>query len=182
MLHGDALQAKTYAAQIGAVNAFVHLVGVPHPNPKKAHEFVSIDLRSCQEAVQAASQARVGHFIYLSVARPAPVMKEYQAVRAEGERLIRESRIPATFVRPWYVLGPGHRWPMLLKPMYALARMLPSTREGAERLALVTLEQMVEALLWAVDNPTDGVRVLEPKHIARGFGEPVLARRQRATA
>ena len=23
-----------------------------------------------------------------------------------------------TILRPWYVLGPGHRWPYALKPMY----------------------------------------------------------------
>ena len=34
-------------------------------------------------------------------------MRAYVDVRAEGERLLRESGIPATFVRPWYVLGPG---------------------------------------------------------------------------
>ena len=51
------------------------------------------------------------------------MMKEYQSVRAEGERMVTESGIPATFVRPWYVLGPGRSWPVLLKPFYALARV-----------------------------------------------------------
>ena len=182
VVHGDALRAGTYAAHVSPADTFVHLVGVAHPNPKKAAEFFSIDLKSCQEAVKAAAQARVQHFIYLSVARPAPVMQEYQAVRAEGERLIIESGIPATFVRPWYVLGPGHRWPMLLIPMYALARLYPPTRAGAERLALVTLEQMVRTLAWAVENPAKGRRALEPAHIKRGFGDPMVAVRQAASA
>ena len=46
------------------------------------------------------------------------------------------------FFVPWYVLGPGHRWPYLLLPMYKLMELLPSTRAGATRLGLVTLEQM----------------------------------------
>ena len=75
----------------------VHLVGVSHPNPKKAAEFRGIDLKSCREAVAAASKARAQHFVYLSVARPAPVMQEYQAVRAEGEALIAKSGLRATF-------------------------------------------------------------------------------------
>jgi len=182
VVHGDALCGESYAGQIAPANTFVHLVGVAHPNPKKAAEFVSIDLKSCQEAVQAAVAARVRHFIYLSVARPAPVMKEYQAVRAEGERLIAESGVPATFVRPWYVLGPGHRWPALLVPLYALARLYPPTRQGAERLALVTLEQMVRTLTWAVENPAEEVRLLEPSHIKRGFGDPMIASRRAASA
>ncbi len=66
---------------------------------EEAAEFQSIDLKSCQEAVRAATKAGVRHFVYLSVARPALVMKEYQAARAEGERLIREQR-PGGNVRP----------------------------------------------------------------------------------
>lgn len=173
---GDALQADTYASRIGPCDTFVHLVGVAHPSPSKAAEFRSIDLQSIREAVRAASQAGVRHFVYLSVARPAPIMREYQAVRAEGERLIEAAFPSATFVRPWYVLGPGRRWPLALSPMYALARLIPATREGAERLALVTREQMVETLAWAVENPAYGIRALEPKDIRRG-GRPALSNR-----
>lgn len=106
IVHGDALRADSYVANIGSADTFVHLVGVAHPSPSRAEQFRQIDLVSCREAVNAAKQAGIRHFVYLSVARPAPMMKEYQAVRAEGERMVLASEIPATFVRPWYVLGP----------------------------------------------------------------------------
>ena len=173
---GDALRGDTYGHQVAVGETFVHLVGVSHPNPKKAAEFRSVDLESCVQAVRVARSKRVSQFVYLSVARPAPVMKEYQAVRAQGEQLLIESGLPATFVRPWYVLGPGHRWPVALIPLYALARLYLRTRDGAERLALVTLDQMVRTLVWAVENPAGEVRVLEPRHIKRGFGEPAEIR------
>ena len=57
------------------------------------------------------------------------------------------------------MLGPGHRWRYLLLPLYALLEQLPATREGAQRLGLVTLEQMVTALVEAVENPSSGVRI-----------------------
>jgi uncharacterized protein YbjT (DUF2867 family) len=88
------------------------------------------------------------------------MMKPYLAVRAECERLIRESGLNATILRPWYVLGPGHRWPYVLVPFYWLMERLSSTREGARRLGLVTLEQMLETLLCAVETPYRGVQVL----------------------
>ncbi len=182
VVHGDALRAETYAARVAPADTFVHLIGVAHPNPRKAAEFKDIDLKSCQEAVRAATSAGVRHFVYLSVARPAPIMQEYQAVRAEGERLIRESGVTATFVRPWYVLGPRRRWPLLLVPMYALARLVPATRDGAERLGLVTVEQMTQTLAWAVENPPEEIRILEPPQIRRGFAEPEMIRRQIASA
>jgi len=168
IVHGDALRSETYAANIGAEDTFVHLVGAAHPSPSKAEQFRKIDLVSCREAVNAAKHAGTRHFVYLSVARPAPVMKAYQAVRAEGERMIIESGIPASFVRPWYVLGPGRSWPAILQPFYALARMLPSTREGANRLGLVTLEQMTQTLTWAVENPAQRLQIFETPQIKQG--------------
>ncbi len=159
IVHGDALRAETYANNIAPADTFVHLVGVAHPGPSKANEFRAIDLVSCREAVSAAKQAGIQHFVYLSVARPAPMMKEYQAVRAEGERMITDSGIPATFVRPWYVLGPGRSWPIVLQPFYALARMFPATRDGANRLALVTLEQMTRTLAFAVEHPAERIQM-----------------------
>jgi len=167
IVRGDALDSRSYASEIAPAETFVHLVGVTHPGPSKGEEFRAIDLQSIRQAVPAAVQAGVRHCIYLSVARPAPIMHEYQAVRAEGENLIVQAELNATFVRPWYVLGPGRRWPVALIPMYAIARMIPATRDGAIRLALVTLEQMVQSLVWAVENPADGIRALEPPQIRR---------------
>lgn len=158
---GDALDAASYAQAIDGADALVHLVGVAHPSPAKAALFRSVDLASAREAVAAALAARVKHFVYLSVAQPAPVMRAYVAARAEGEALIRASGIAASFLRPWYVVGPGHRWPLVLLPAYSLLERLPVTHDAAQRFGLVSVEQMVSAIVHAVEDPPLGVRVLE---------------------
>jgi nucleoside-diphosphate-sugar epimerase len=71
----------------------------------------------------------------------------------------------ATFVRPWYVLGPGHRWPMALIPFYRLLERLPGKRESAMRLGLVTIQEMAAALVWAVENPPSGLRIISVPEI-----------------
>ena len=157
----DPLTMDSYTEQVRGSDVFVHLIGVAHPSPAKAKEFREIDLVSAQVAVKAAREAGIGHFIYLSVAQPAAMMQAFIAVRSEGEKMIRESGIPATFVRPWYVLGPGHRWAYVLLPFYWICERLPATRESARRLGLVTIAQMVDALVWAVENPAEGVRILD---------------------
>jgi uncharacterized protein YbjT (DUF2867 family) len=118
-------------------------------------------LASARAAVLAARSAGAARFVYVSVAHPAPAMKAYIAARCEGEALIQASGLNATILRPWYVLGPGHRWPLALAPFYWLAERFPKTRESARRLGLVTIDQMIAALLWAVENPSTGVRVIE---------------------
>ena len=156
----DPLQTDSYTKAIRQYDTFVHLIGVPHPSPAKAKQFRDIDFVSAQVAIDSARDAGIKHFIYLSVAHPAPMMHAYIAVRSECEETIRKRGLTATILRPWYVLGPGHLWPYALTPFYWICERLPMTREGARRLGLVTLEQMVFALVWSVENPPVGVRVL----------------------
>lgn len=165
---GDALRAETYREQVGPADTFVHLIGTPRPSPAKAAEFRRVDLVSVEAAVAAAVEARIAHFVYLSVAQPAPVMEAYVSVRREGEELIRRSGLSATMLRPWYVLGPGHRWPWLLIPFYAVLSVIPSARAGARRLGLVTRGQMIAALVRAVEHPTAGTRIIEVPEIRTG--------------
>ena len=162
---GNALDAASYKDRVRPASRFVHLVGVAHPSPAKAAEFRSIDLVAGREAVKAAVSTAIQHFVYVSVAQPAPMMKAYVAVRAECEGLIRQSGLNATILRPWYVLGPAHRWPYVLLPIYWLCERLPWTREGAQRLGLITLDQMLQALVNAVESPSPGVRILDVPHI-----------------
>lgn len=160
---GDALDAESFVSELRTGDTVVHLVGTPHPSPAKASEFVRVDLASIRATVDAARRVGVSHLVYVSVAQPAPVMQAYLAVRAEGEKAIANTSLAATVLRPWYVLGPGHRWPFLLVPFYALARVVPSWRAGAQRLGLVTLTQMVNALVRAVEDPpaAGSVRIID---------------------
>ncbi len=165
---GSALDETTFASAIPPAATLVHLVGTPHPNPSKGAEFQRVDLRSIHASVAAARRAGVRHLVYVSVAHPAPVMRAYIAVRQQGEAAVTGTGIPATILRPWYVLGPGHYWPYVLIPAYALLRWLPATRAGAERLGLITRQAMVAALVSAVEgSPATGVKIMEVPDIRR---------------
>ena len=158
---GNALDLRSFDSKVPPCDTYLQLVGVAHPSPSKAEEFRRIDLASALASAQAARQAGVAHFVYLSVAQPAPAMKAYVEARAQAEIAIREAGLNATFLRPWYVLGPGHRWPALLWPGYWLAERFGPTRDTARRSGLVTLRQMTAALVHAVENPAAGIRVVE---------------------
>ncbi|MGQ0703939.1 MAG: SDR family oxidoreductase [Gemmatimonadales bacterium] len=170
---GNALDPVTFQGAVAPADTMVHLVGAPNPGPWKAAEFRRIDLESLKAAVTAARHAGVRHFVYVSVAQPAPIMRSYIGVRQEAERMLQQSGLPATVLRPWYVLGPGRRWPIVLLPIYAVLGALPPTRAGARRLGLVTRDQMVAALVYAVENPASGYRVVEVPEIQLAAAGPV---------
>ncbi|HEX4954016.1 MAG TPA: NAD(P)H-binding protein [Thermoanaerobaculia bacterium] len=161
MVKADPLIGELFRDAIHPGDTFIQLVGTPKPAPWKGRQFLEVDLASARESVMMAAEVGVAHFIYVSVAQPAPVMKSYIAVRQEVERMIRASGLPATILRPWYVVGPFHRWPLLFSPVYRLLERLPETRETARRLALVTLPQMHAALVAAVEDPATELRIVD---------------------
>jgi uncharacterized protein YbjT (DUF2867 family) len=168
IMTGNALDAETYKYYIPTGCTFIHLIGVAHPSPKKKEQFQSIDLVSIQQAIEAAKYAGAVHFIYLSVAQhPTRIMADYQEVRRQGEELLKLSNLSVTFIRPWYVLGPGHWWPVLIKPVYWLMKLLPSTRGTAAKLDTVTIRQMINTLAEAVSRPSEQLKVYEVKDIKR---------------
>lgn len=179
VVEGDALDAASYHHWVPEACTFIHLVGVAHPSPRKKELFEKIDLRSVQAATAAVAQQRVKHFVYVSVVQsPIRIMADYQRARAAGEQCIKsmmEGAAPAiasaTFLRPWYVLGPGHWWPLLLLPLYWIGKRSHRWREKAQALELVWLPQMLHALEYAAIQPPSNeegkLRVWEPRDISK---------------
>jgi len=164
---GNPLDRTSFEGAIEPYSTFVQLVGVPHPSPAKAQQFYDIDLVSARASIDAAAARRVDHFVYLSVAQPAPIMKAYQLSRAIAEGHLAQTGLTSSVIRPWYVLGPGHRWPIVLKPFYWIAERRASSRASALRLGLVTIDQMVATLALVVAAPPQTSRILTVPDIRR---------------
>jgi len=161
LVTGNALDASSYTAAAAGANVFIHLIGVAHPSPAKKAAFETIDLVSVQQAAAVVANNQVPHVIYLSVSQyPGRIMKEYREVRATGEALLKATGARCSFIRPWYVLGPGHWWPILFVPLYGLTQLIPATREQSRQQGLVTINQMIRTLYFAITHtPENGVSI-----------------------
>ena len=167
VVRADPLDAASLTPHMQVGDTVVQLVGVPKPAPWKGPQFRAVDLVAGLASIDAARAAQVGHFVYVSVARPAPIMKDYLAVRRECEERLEASGLCATILRPWYILGPGHWWPLALQPVYRLMERFPATHDAAVRLGLVTLHEMLTALVWAIEHPPASRCVIEVPEIRR---------------
>ena len=98
---------------------------------------------------------------------PSKLMAEYQAVRKEGEEYCKSKYLNCTFIRPWYVLGPGHFWPVLLLPLYGIAEIIPSLQKRARSMAFVTIGQMLRTLITAVEADPLPLRIMEIRNIRK---------------
>jgi nucleoside-diphosphate-sugar epimerase len=165
-VYANPFDPQSFQGLIPADAVFVQLLGVAHPSPKKAKQFIEVDLRSVRASVEAAAAANVSHFIYVSVNQvPSRIMNAYQQVRKEGESYCRQHKLNCTFLRPWYVLGPGHWWPVLLLPFFAIATLVPGWRKKAANRSLVTIHQMIRSLEKVVEEKPAPLRILEIQQI-----------------
>ena len=163
---GDPLDASTYQEFVAGCDTLVHLVGVAHPSPAKKEQFRSIDLASAIQAdLGGGEPAECG--IWFTSAWPIRRRSCGTILRRARKRKTRSARsgLNATILRPWYVLGPGRRWPLAILPVYWLLEALPGTRESARRLGLVSVEQMIASMARAIAEPPSGVRVWEVPQI-----------------
>ena len=160
----DPFDGNTFQQYIPKGAVFVQLLGVSHPSPSKAEQFKQIDLRSVKASADAAAVAGVSHFIYVSVSMaPSKIMQAYRDVRKQGEEYCISKNLNCTFIRPWYVLGPGHWWPVILLPLYGVAQLIPSWKEKAKAKGLVTISQMINTLINVVERESVRKRVIEIK-------------------
>lgn len=167
IITGNAMKGNTYAEYIKGCNTFIHLIGVSHPGPGKEKEFNEIDLVSIREAAIAAKAAGVQQFIYLSVAEPAPVMKEFINVRKSGEKLLTETGMNCVFIKPWYVLGPGHYWPHLILPVYWVFMLIPPFSKTAKRLYPVRLKNVLNAITSSIEKDVKGITSLSTEELRK---------------
>ena len=106
----------------------------PTPTRRRPRSSSASTWSSIRASAAAAVASDAAHIVYVSVARPAPLMRSYIDARARGEAAVAGTGIPHTFVRPWYGRPwPGHYWPYMLVPLYALARMFPPADAQAGR-------------------------------------------------
>jgi uncharacterized protein YbjT (DUF2867 family) len=175
VITGNPFDENTFYDCIPKGAVFVQLLGVPHPSPAKAPQFTSIDLANVKASANAAARAGVSHFIYVSVSmQQSRLMQAYQQVRRQGEAYCISKGLNCTFIRPWYVLGPGHWWPVILLPFYALANLVPVWKQKAAGMALVTLPKMLATLVSSVEAQPQQKTTIEIAGIKNNPQTPVL--------
>ena len=62
---------------------------------------------------------------------------------------------------------------MVLWPVYKLLEYVPATVASARRLGLVTIQQMVAALVWNIEHPANGIRIVDVPGIRALASDPL---------
>jgi uncharacterized protein YbjT (DUF2867 family) len=155
--------------------AVIHIAGLI--NGDRA-AFRRVNVEGTHALIAAARQAGVRRFVHVSsLAAREPELSAYGASKAESEKLVRESGLDWTIVRPPAVFGPGDRETLELFRM-AKRGLVALPPKG--RFSVIHVEDLCRLLLALPERPETVGQLYEPddgreggwahRHFARTLG------------
>lgn len=145
--------ARGLRAALRDVDTIVHLAGAEHLG--RNADLLATDIQGTQNLAQAAAQAGVKRFIYLSHIG-ADRASAFPVHKAKGiaEEHIRKSGVPHTIVRSSIVFGPeDHFTTVFAKLLRRAPGIFPIPGDGQTRIQPLWVEDLVTCLLWALESP-----------------------------
>jgi len=150
------------------VDFIVHLAGMAHSRvaDTASSEFDQINWIATQRLAQAAKQAGIDRFIYISSVRAQVGASAVQVIREQdepyptnqygrsklaAEQAIQAAGVPFTIFRPVVIYGPHPKGNM--RTFVRLARSflpLPALRN---RRSLLAVDNLISAIVFALNNP-----------------------------
>jgi NADH dehydrogenase len=139
-------------AALRDVDTVIHLAGTEHQG--RNANLLAVDILGTRNLAQAAKDAGVGRFIYLSHIG-ADRASAFPVHKAKGiaEEHIRKSGVPHTIVRSSIVYGPEDHFTTDLAGMLRRAPIFfPLPGDGQTRIQPLWVEDLITCLLWAMES------------------------------
>lgn len=160
-LYGDLLDSSSYRTALERGGTVLHLAAATGRASARRHREVNVEGTS--RLLAAARRAGSGRIVYVSsiAARFEDIRYyPYAAAKREAERLVRESGIPYTIVRPTMVFGPGSPVEQGLRRL-ATAPVPFVFGSGDVRVQPVDVEVLAQRLIEVVEATDASGDVLE---------------------
>ena len=129
LVRADVAAGTGLAEAFAACDTVVHLVAVIRERGKQTFE--RVNAAGAENAVRAAREAGVGHFIHLSALGADPDPRyAYLASKWQGEQFVMGGGVPYTILRSSLIFGPGDGFFTVLTRMVRLAPVVPIVGDG----------------------------------------------------
>lgn len=157
---------------LSGVDCIIHCAGLSSPWGRPS-DFDHSNIHATEKLIAAAKACAVDHFIHISTPAiyfrfkdqlnisenlplPKPV-NDYARSKAIGERIVRDSGIPFTIVRPRGIYGEGDTalLPRLIRA--AKAGPLPRFRDSGAATDITHVDDVVDAILTIARNRQDAI-------------------------
>jgi uncharacterized protein YbjT (DUF2867 family) len=144
---------ETLVEMMRGYTTVLQLIGTMRKRFAAGDTYETSDIGTTRQLVEAAKRAGVDHVVLLSSVGAGRPVGAYLKAKAEAERLVRESGIDWTVVRPPAFEGEYHHPPALLRPLTRLPFF--------KALRPIRLEQLAAVLLRVAERRAPVNAVLE---------------------
>jgi nucleoside-diphosphate-sugar epimerase len=164
----DLLNPIDWNPVLRGVDIIVHLAGMAHSRIADTtyYEFDQINWIATQRLAQAAKEAGIDRFIYISSVRAQVGASAVQAIREQdkpcptnqygrsklaAEQAVRAAGVPFTILRPVVVYGPHPKGNM--RTLVRLAQSSLPLPVFGNRRSLLAVDNLISAIVFALNNP-----------------------------
>ncbi|MDO8493726.1 MAG: NAD-dependent epimerase/dehydratase family protein [Deltaproteobacteria bacterium] len=155
-IQGDITKPETLKSAVEKMDAVVQCAqfpGQPVENRRKGFTYFNYDALGTENLVNAARNAGVKHFVYISGAGTKENAKEpWFKAKWYAEEAIRRSGIPATILRSSIVYGPGDKSLNRLIQMAKVFHILPLLGGGKNRVQPIFVDDLATIVAAALQN------------------------------
>jgi uncharacterized protein YbjT (DUF2867 family) len=151
---GDVTQPETLPAALAGVDAVYHLVAIPRDfnGGRDLHRVNTQGTRAMVEAATAAGVRRFVHQSALGVTEDPRL--HYADSKARGERIVRESRLDWTVLRPSLLWGEGDGFFSLIATLARLSPgVIPVPGDGKARFQPLWVGDLVRGVVLSLERP-----------------------------
>jgi len=132
--------------------AMVNLVGIKRE--AGAQTFEAVHVGAVERLVEAARSLGIERFVHVSVVCSRPDARSpYHDTKWRGERVVRESGLRSTVLRPGVIYGRGDDMISHLVKMIRVSPLLPVVGDGRSLLQPVDVRDVADAVVACLERP-----------------------------
>jgi NADH dehydrogenase len=150
---GDITRAPSLAGTCDGADVVFHLAAVLLG--ESAAAFRAVNVEGTRNLVEAASKAKVGHFVHVSSASVVyPRSTHYSRSKREGEEVVRAAALPFTIIRPTLVYDHGGGLEFKMYAEYVRRfPVVPLIAGGKARKRPVHVDDLLSGFAAVAGNP-----------------------------
>lgn len=157
---GDIAKPESIANAADGCDLVLHIAGIVAENPPHA-TFQSINVDGTRNVLAEAERAGAKRFIFVSSLGADIGTSDYHRSKLEAERLVEESSLDWTVVRPGNVYGPGDEVISLILKMVRTLPAVPMIDDGKQEFQPIWHEDLAKILAAIVERPDLSKQILE---------------------
>lgn len=154
LARGNLFDRESLASAVKGVDAILHLAGRIIEQPQTGETFHRLHVEGTENLLETAASAGITRFIYLSaLGAEADHPDPFLGSKGQAERLVRDSGLAYTILRPSLMFGPEDHFLTRLAALLRPNGTLPLIRAGLHPLRPVAVETVSQGAVRALKEP-----------------------------